>query len=255
MLKIRLIAVILVRDGRVVQSVQFKHTNVIHYDPIHAIESFNQWAIDEMVLLNVSRDGGASRDSFVGIVNNISKKCFVPLCVGGWISDIDYAKTILVNGADKLIVNTFAFLHPQFISQLAQKFGNQCVVVSIDSQQDTNGEEFVVVDRGGRMTDTGTVEWACKAEGFGAGEVFINSIDFDGKRNGYNISLIRSVRHAVSIPVIAMGGVLKWEHLAQGVTEAGADAVAAANIFHYTEQSTRKAKKFLLEKGLNFRNV
>lgn len=254
MLKHRLIAVILVRDGRVVQSVKFKHTNVIHYDPIHAIESFNKWSIDEIVVLNVSRDE-SSKNEFVNVINKISIECFVPLAVGGWITDIDYARIILANGADKLIMNTYGFLHPEFISELAQKFGNQCVVVSIDSKKNEHGDEFVAIDRGRKITDLKPSDWAVKAELLGAGEIFINSIDFDGSRKGYNIDLIQSITSSVTIPVIAMGGVFTWEHLAEGITKAGADAVAAANIFHYTEHSTKKAKKFLLDSGLMFRKI
>lgn len=254
MLKHRLIAVILVRDGRVVQSVKFKHTNVIHYDPIHAIESFNKWAIDEIVVLNVSRDE-SSKHNFIDVIHNISRECFVPLSVGGWITDVEYARSTLANGADKLVVNTHAFLHPEFISELAQKFGDQCVVISIDSRENENGEEFVVMDRGRKVTDTKTVDWAKKAESLGAGEIFINSIDFDGNRKGYNLKLIKSITDNVSIPVIAMGGVFTWNHLADGIILAKADAVAAANIFHYTEHSTKKAKKYLLDSSLNFRKI
>ncbi len=254
MLKHRLIAVILVRDGRVVQSVKFKHTNVIHYDPIHAIESFNRWAADEIVVLNVSREE-SSKNGFVNVINKISKECFVPLSVGGWIADVEYARTILANGADKIVLNTHAFLNHGFVVNLAKKFGNQCVVVSIDSKQNGQGEEFVAIGRGKEITDVRVVDWAKKAESLGAGEFFINSLDFDGSRKGYNTKLIKSVTDVVSVPVIAMRGVLTWEHLSEGVTKAGADAIAAANIFHYTEHSVKKAKNYLLGSGLNFRKV
>lgn len=250
--KHRLIAVILVRDGKVVQSVRFKHTNVIHYDPIHAIESFNRWAVDEIVILNVSREK-SSKDEFVNIIRKISTECFVPLSVGGWITDIEYARAILTNGADKIVLNTNAFLSNGFLAELAEKFGNQCVVVSIDSKQNNQGEEFVAINRGREITNTRTVDWAKRAESLGAGELFINSLDFDGNRKGYNKALIKSVTDVVSIPVIAMGGVLTWEHLLEGITESGADAVAAANIFHYTEHSIKKAKKHLTSSGLHFR--
>jgi len=254
MLKNRLIAVILVRDGRVVQSVKFKHTNVIHSDPIHAIESFNKWAIDEIVVLNVSRDD-SNKEYFVGVIHRISEECFVPLSVGGWITDVDYARRVLANGADKLVINTHAFQHPKFISELAQKFGNQCVIVSIDSIQNEQGYEFATIDKGRKLTDMKTIDWAQQAESLGAGELFINSIDFDGNRKGYNLKLLQSITECVTIPVIAMGGVFTWDHLAQGITTAGASAVAAANIFHYTEHSTKKAKKYLLDLGLNFRKI
>lgn len=254
MLKNRLIAVILIREGSVVQSVKFKHTNVIHYDPIHAINSFNRWAVDEMVILNVSRDESL-KDAFVKILNRISTECFVPLAAGGWINDLEYGRTLLLNGADKLVINTHAFVNPDFIGELAQRFGNQCIVVSIDSKMNETGEEVVAIDRGRQMTDMRTIEWARKAVSLGAGELFINSLDYDGNRKGYNIGLVRSITGAVSIPVIAMGGVFTWKHLAEGIVDAKADAVAAANIFHYTEQSIKKAKRYLLNAGLNFRKL
>jgi len=253
-LKKRLIAVILIRESSVVQSIKFKHTNVIHYDPIHAINSFNRWAVDEMVILNVSRDESL-KDTFVKTLNRISTECFVPLAAGGWINDLEYGRTLLLNGADKLVINTYPFVNPAFISTLAQRFGNQCIVVSVDSRLNETGEEVVAIDRGRQMTNMRTVEWARKAESLGAGELFINSLDYDGNRKGYNISLIRSITEAVSIPVIAMGGVFTWKHLAEGIIDAKADAVAAANIFHYTEQSIKKAKRYLLDVGLNFRKL
>ena len=254
MLKKRLIAVILIRESSVVQSIKFKHTNVIHYDPIHAINSFNRWAVDEMVILNVSRDESL-KDTFVKTLNRISTECFVPLAAGGWINDLEYGRTLLLNGADKLVINTYPFVNPAFISTLAQRFGNQCIVVSVDSRLNETGEEVVAIDRGRQMTNMRTVEWARKAESLGAGELFINSLDYDGNRKGYNIGLIRSITEAVSIPVIAMGGVFTWKHLAEGIIDAKADAVAAANIFHYTEQSIKKAKRYLLDVGLNFRKL
>ncbi|MDA3790640.1 MAG: HisA/HisF-related TIM barrel protein [Desulfobacula sp.] len=205
MVKNRLIAVILLRNGQVVQSVRFKHTNIIHYDPVHAIESFNHWAIDEIILLNVSRDI-STKDSFIETVNRLSQKCFVPLAAGGWIKDIFYAQKLLANGADKIIVNTEAYMNPDLISELANKFGRQCVVVSIDGKQNHSGEELVAIDRGRCGCQTRAIDWARKAELKGAGEFFVNSLDHDGNRKGYNIPLIKQISQKVSVPVIAMGG-------------------------------------------------
>ncbi|MCP3941153.1 MAG: imidazole glycerol phosphate synthase subunit HisF [Desulfobacteraceae bacterium] len=254
MLKNRLIAVILLRNGQVVQSVKFKHTNIIHYDPVHAIESFNRWAVDEIVLLNVSRDV-STKDFFVDIVKRLSKECFVPMTAGGWINDIAYARALLANGADKIIVNTDAYRNPDLISILANKFGRQCVVVSIDAKQNSSGESFVVIDRGSDIQQVKVGDWAQKAEQKGAGELFINSLDHDGNRKGYHIPLIRQISSLVSIPVVAMGGVFHWQDLVDGIQRAKADAVAAANIFHYTEHSTKKAKQYLAEVGLNVRQI
>lgn len=254
MLKKRLIAVILIRDGRVVQSVKFKHTNVIHYDAIHAIESFNRWAIDEIVVLNVSKSN-SSKDDFAETIKSISKECFVPLTVGGWVDSVEYAGKLLSSGGDKLTINTHAVNNPKFITELSKKFGSQCVVVSVDSKQNEFGEEKVVINRGSEFTALDTLKWIKNCEELGAGELFLNSVDHDGNRKGYNISLIKNAVDLITIPVIAMGGVLTWEHFIEGVKKTDASAVAAANIFHYTEHSTKKAKKALLNEKLNFRNL
>ena len=254
MLKKRLIAVILVRDGRVVQSVKFKHTNVIHYDAIHAIESFNRWAIDEIVILNVSK-AKESQEEFLKIIQKISTECFVPLAAGGWIDHLNYGKLLLKSGADKLVVNTQLYHNPELIKQLIVKFGSQCIVASIDAKKDEDGNEKVMINRGQDNTGKDVLEWVKEVEQIGVGEIFLNSMDHDGNRKGYNIPLIKKSVEAVNIPVIAMGGVLTWNHMIQGVLETDAAAVAAANIFHYTEHSTKKAKRALLNKNLNFRKL
>lgn len=254
MLKKRLIAVILVRDGRVVQSVKFKHTNVIHYDAIHAIESFNRWAIDEIVILNVSKTK-ESQEEFLKIIQKISTECFVPLAAGGWIDHLNYGKLLLKSGADKLVVNTQLYHNPELIKQLIAKFGSQCIVASIDAKKDDDGNEKVMINRGQDNTGKDVLEWVKEVKQIGVGEIFLNSMDHDGNRKGYNIPLIKKSVEAVNIPVIAMGGVLTWNHMIQGVLETDAAAVAAANIFHYTEHSTKKAKRALLNKNLNFRKL
>ncbi|MDA9327256.1 imidazole glycerol phosphate synthase cyclase subunit [Flavobacteriaceae bacterium] len=240
MLKKRLIAVILLRDGKVVQSVKFKHTNVIHYNAIHAIESFNRWAIDEIVILNVSKSD-SSKNQFLETIDAISKTCFVPITVGGWIDSVEYASKLLASGGDKISINTHCFKNPKFISELSKKFGSQSVVVSIDSKKNDIGEEKVVIERGTKITHASPIQWAIECERLGAGEILINSIDHDGNRKGYNLPLIKSVVSKLSIPVIAMGGVLTWDHLIEGVIKTNPSGVAAANIFHYTEHSTKKS--------------
>jgi len=252
MLKHRLIAIILIKEGTVVQSVKFKHTNAIHYNPIHAIESFNAWAIDEIIILNVSKNQSSKKD-FLKTIKTISSSCFVPLSVGGWITSIEEASALIHNGADKIILNTEAFLNHSLIENISKHFGSQSVVISIDSKL-VGTQENVFINRGSVNTHEKVVNWARKVEQLGAGEIMINSIDYDGNRKGYNLKLIQELSESISLPLIAMGGVFKWEHLKEGI-EAGASAVAAANIFHYTEHSTRKAKRYLLNKNMNFRKL
>lgn len=251
MLKKRLIAVIIVRNGQVVQSVKFKHTNVIHYDVLHAVETFNDWDIDEIVILNVSKNPETKLD-FLRVVEKISKFCFVPLSVGGWITDLEYASNLLRSGADKLVLNTAFFENQDLVRLLSQKYGAQCIVASMDVKRDLSGQSTVWVDRARLNTSIEPLEWVQNAIKIGAGEIFFNSIDHDGARNGYDLESLNKICKSSSVPVVAFGGVFTWEHLFEGLS-AGADAVAAANIFHYTEQSTKKAKSFLMEKGVKIR--
>ena len=251
MLKKRLVAVIIVRQGQVVQSVQFKHTNVIHYDAVHAIEAFNSWDVDEMVLLNVSRKP-ETRDGFLRVVESASRHCFVPLAVGGWITDAEYAAQLLRSGGDKLVLNSALASAPALVTQLSRRYGAQCIVASMDVKLGPQGRATVHVDRGRQDTGADPEQWARRAVELGAGEILFNSIDHDGARGGYDLATLERVCRSVPVPVIAFGGVLEWRHLEEGIA-AGADAVAAANIFHYTEHSTKKAKRYLLERGFAVR--
>jgi len=251
MLKNRLIAVLICRDGKIVQSVNFKHTNVIHYDPIHAMDAFNKWSVDEIVLLNVSKEA-SSQEAFLEIVKRISRHCFVPLSVGGWVNNESYAQRLLRYGADKLVINTILMSDESLVKSLSQKYGKQCIVASIDFKLDEKGFPIVIVDRGKKSTGINPVTWAKKAENLGVGEILLNSIDHDGARKGYDLITLKKISDNVEIPVIAFGGVFSWAHLVDGL-KAGAEAVAAANQFHYTEQATRKAKSYLKEKGFMVR--
>lgn len=251
MLKKRLIAVIIVRQGQVVQSVQFKHTNIIHYDAVHAVEAFNSWDVDELVLLNVSRKE-ESQEEFLRVVENTSKYCFIPLAAGGWINNAEYAGRLLRSGADKLVLNTALADKPELVIELSNRYGAQCIVASMDAKRSTGGKPTVWVDRGRRDTGLVPEDWARHAQTLGAGEIFFNSIDHDGARKGYDLESLPRICNAVSIPVIAFGGVFEWDHLLAGIN-AGVDAVAAANIFHYTEHSTKKAKSYLIGHGVDIR--
>jgi len=251
-LKRRLIPVLILREGMVVQSVQFKHTNVIHWKPLTAVDFFNRWAVDEIVVLDVTRNKN-KRQQFREVVLGLSNKCFVPLTVGGWVDSAEEVLKLLRLGADKVVINTEAVRKPHLITECASVVGSQCIVTSIDVKIKEDGKYEVYIDRGREPTGLSPLEWAVKAQAMGAGEIFLNCIDRDGFRQGYELTLLKGVVEAVDLPVIAMGGVLTWQHLVDGVVIGGADAVAAANIFHYTEHSTKKAKEFMRQAGIDVR--
>jgi len=175
------------------------------------------------------------------------------LTVGGWIKDTQEIQQFLKDGADKICINTQAFENPKLIQDSAKLFGSQCIVVSIDAKK-IAGEHIVFVDRGQTNTDLSVINWAKNVEELGAGEILLTSIDNDGGRNGYDLELVHKVSAAVSIPVIAFGGVGKWQHFVDGIKIGHADAVSAGNIFHYTEQSTYDAKMHMIKSGLNVRS-
>jgi cyclase len=252
MLKNRLIAVVIIRDGRVVQSEKFNHTHVIHYDAFHAIEAFNSWLVDEIILLNVSKDK-FSQTKFLEIVKHVSKTCFVPLSVGGFVNSVEYGSLLISSGADKLIINTLWKTNINIVHKLIKKFGSQCIVASIDIKTNDKNVKEVYIDRGTMNIEADPLEWARYCEKNGAGEIFFNNIDHDGNRNGYDLEILNKITNGVKIPVIAFGGVFNWKHLLEGL-EAGANAVAAANIFHYKEMATMHAKKYLSRHNIRIRN-
>jgi cyclase len=252
MLKKRLIPSLILKDGTVVRSVGFRHTNVIHWKAMTAVDFFNRWAVDEIVLLDVSRDQ-SRRERFYDVVEGLSRKCFVPLTVGGWVTTVDEVRRLLRLGADKVTLNTHAVRRPEFVTECAAVFGSQCIVAAIDVRRDADGTPRVHVDRGREATGLRAAEWAREAERRGAGEIFLTSIDRDGSARGYDLELVRSVVDAVGIPVIAFGGAFTWQHLVEGILIGGAEAVSAANVFHYTEQSTRKAKDYMRKAGIDVR--
>src|SRR3989338_5899942 len=216
MLKKRLIPVLILRDGQVVQSVQFKHTNVIHWKPVTAIDCFDRWAVDEIIVLDVSKNLD-KRELFYEVIAGLSKKCFVPLTVGGWVTSVEEVCKLLRLGADKVTVNTEAIRRPELVRECTRVVGSQCIVLSIDVKIVEPGKFEVYTDRGTKTTGRSPVDWGKKDEGLGAGEIFLNCIDHDGFRQGYNLELLKSVVDAVNIPVIAMGGVLTWQHLVDGI--------------------------------------
>jgi cyclase len=251
LVKKRLIACLLVRDGLIVQSIGFRRYLPIGR-PKFPIEFVVKWDVDEIVLLDMSATGEQRRPDHA-LLSLLSRSCFVPLTVGGGIASVDDVREIVAAGADKVSVNSHALDRPKLISEIAAVFGRQCVVVSIDCRREHDGSYQVYSRSGTRATCLTPEAWAQQVEGLGAGEIFLNSIDRDGSKKGYDIDLIRQVTQAVSIPVIACGGVGSHSHFAAGIVGGGASAVAAANIFHYIEHSTIVAKAHLLREGVDVR--
>lgn len=250
MVQNRLIACLLWRDGAIVQSVNFKHTNIAG-DAKTAVDFLNVWGVDEIVLLNVSRSED-DKEAFREDVREITADCFVPVTIGGWITSLDDIRELLAHGADKIAVNTKAEADPEFITEASNRFGSQCITVSIDVKETDDGYE-VVTDRGENHTGRSPTEWATEVEDRGAGEIFLTSIDQDGMQSGYDLDLIAEISEAISIPVVASGGVGEWNHLVEGVTEAGADAVSVANRLHHMHHSAKKAKDHMKSAGLDVR--
>ncbi len=261
MLKRRLIPVILLRNGVIVQSKGFKRYQMLG-NPTTVVRRMSDWAADELLYLDISPDAvydlrrddlkSENRGTIVEIIKDVAEHAFMPLTFGGGIRTMDDVLVRIVSGADKVTVNTQGLDSPEFLSEISREFGSQCLVSSIDVVRREDGWHEVYTMRGREPTGRNVLDWVAEVEQRGTGEIFLNSIDRDGRGQGYDLELIEAVADRVSIPVIACGGVGEWDHLAEGI-EAGASAVAAANIFHYTENSVRNAKRHLVEKGLPVR--
>jgi cyclase len=251
MLKKRLIACLLIRDGLIVQSIGFnKYLPIGH--PKFPLEFVAKWDVDEIILLDMSASS-ENRVLNLDLLDNLSKSCFVPLTVGGGIKSVDDVRNIIRAGADKVSINTSAIENPCLITEIANIFGSQCVVVSMDCKLDNSGNYIVYSQSGNKNTKILAKDWAKNVENLGAGEIFLNSIDRDGSKLGYDNDLIKSITSSVSIPVIACGGVGEFSHFASGIIDGKASAVAAGNIFHYIEHSTIVAKVNLLQSGVDIR--
>jgi len=257
MKKKRLIPVLLLKNGFLVQSKGFvRYQNL--GDPITSVKRLSDWTSDELIYLDITREGEydtrrqdhghPNRRTVLEIINDVSRFCHMPLTVGGRIRTIEDIQDRLSNGADKVCINTKPLEDPEFITLAANQFGSQCIVISMDVK--VRDQQYVVMSHGGRKpTLYDPVSWAKKVASLGAGEILVNSIDRDGMRNGYDIELIGQVSEAVQIPVIACGGVGEWHHFGEPFLKTKADAVAAANIFHYYDQSVYVAKKYLYHHG------
>jgi cyclase len=255
-LKTRLIPCLLLMNGLLVRSEEFSLHQVIG-NPINQVERFNAWAVDELIYIDITREGAhdlrrddhkiKAKADLLDIIDEVSRTCFMPLTFGGGIRTVEDIRLRLAHGADKVTINTAAVERPDFIEEAAGVFGSQAIIVSIDARR-----REVMTRWGGEATGLDVVEWAREAEARGAGEIFLNSVDRDGMAGGYDLPLIEAVSDATSIPVIACGGVGRFKHLVDGVA-AGASAVSAANIFHFTEHSTQHAKRALADAGVPVR--
>jgi len=261
MLKKRLIPILLLQNGLLVRSELFKIHQIIG-NPIYEVQRFNEWNVDELIYLDITRDEhyDLRRDDHkirglsdpTMILDAVSKTCFMPLTWGGRIRSVEDMHARISRGADKITLNSAAVRNPILITEGAKVFGSQAVVVSIDALRHPDGNTEVFID-GGR-TSTGLVPevWARAAEDRGAGEILIQSIDRDGTGRGYDLDLVHAVAEATTIPVIACSGVGRYEHYVDGI-RAGASAVAAANIWHFKELSDRGGKRALASAGIQVR--
>ncbi len=251
----RIIPCLDVRDGRVVKGVQFVDIKDAG-DPVEVAKGYDEQGADEITFLDItaSHEG---RDTTIHMVESIAEQVFIPLTVGGGIRKAQDVRAMLNAGADKVAVNSAAIFNPTLINELSEKFGSQCIVIAIDAKKVSNSpNKWEIFTHGGRKpTGIDAVEWAVKmTQGdHGAGEVLLTSMDCDGVKTGFDLELTKAVSDAVSVPVIASGGVGNLEHLSEGVIQGGADAVLAASIFHFGEYTVEQAKKSMQEQGIEVR--
>lgn len=248
----RIIPCLDVNGGRVVKGVNF--VNLIDAgDPVAIAEAYDKAGADELVFLDITASSD-SRNTVVDMVRKVAERVFIPFTVGGGIRTVDDFKAILREGADKVSVNSAAIMNPSLISEAADKFGSQCVVVAIDAKRNPDGKSWNIYKNGGRI-DMGidAVEWAIKADKLGAGEILLTSMDCDGTKAGYDIELTKMISENVSIPVIASGGAGNLEHFKDALTTGKADAALAASLFHFKELEIKELKNYLRQEGISVR--
>ena len=241
------------KNGRVVKGTNFVDLRDAG-DPVEVASMYDKSGADELVFLDItaSSDG---RNTTVDLVRKVAEKVFIPFTVGGGIRTVDDFEVLLRDGADKISINSAAIMNPQLISEAADKFGSQCVVVAIDAKRRDDGG-WSIYKNGGRVDmHMDAVEWAMKAEKLGCGEILLTSMDCDGTKAGYDIELTRTIAENVSIPVIASGGAGNMEHFYDACTEGRADAALAASLFHYKELDIMNLKKYLSDKGISMRMI
>ena len=251
MLKVRIIPTLLYKDVGLVKGISFDSWRRVG-SAMQAVKVYNMREVDELVFLDITATQEGRHPDFE-LVDELADECFMPMTVGGGVQTIDDVRRLLQLGADKVAINTSAVKNPVLVRQVAERFGSQCVTVSIDVRRTAKGYHEVYTYSGTHPTGFNPVNLAQKVEEMGAGEILLTSIDRDGTMNGYDIELIGSVSNSISIPVIASGGAGNYEHMFQALTQGKASAVAAASIFHYTEQTPLEAKHYLAERGIPVR--
>ena len=246
----RIIPCLDVDNGRVVKGVKFVDIRDAG-DPVEVAKRYDREGADEITFLDItaSHEG---RDTTIHMVEDIASQVFIPLTVGGGIRTVEDIRAMLNAGADKVGINTAAVHNPEFVTEAAQRFGSQCIVVAIDAKR--QGDHWEIFTHGGRKpTGIDAIEWAKQMVERGAGEILLTSMDRDGTRDGFDLELTRAVSEAVSVPVIASGGVGNLDHLTEGVLQGKADAVLAASIFHFAEHTIEDAKKAMQSRGVEVR--
>tara|TARA_Y100001934_G_C12363505_1_gene782093 strand:- start:736 stop:1569 length:834 start_codon:yes stop_codon:yes gene_type:complete len=273
-LKIRLIPILLIKDGVIVRSRGFEYYQVTG-NPFEQVKRFNSWNVDELIYLDISRKGMINienSDANIGFTSSgkkvfnkkirrienfveyLSEKCFMPLAFGGGLNNLNQIRDILKSGADKVVLNTIAYKNPNIITECAKLFGSQSIIVSIDYKK-VRGDNIVFIEGGSKNTRKNPLEWAEEVQYLGAGEILINSIDRDGSGNGYDLEFYKELVENIKIPVIVCGGVSRIEHFSTGYKNIKPHALAAANIFHFIEHSDKVIKKHLHDHGINVRFI
>ena len=247
----RIIPCLDVDAGRVVKGVQFVDIRDAG-DPVEIARRYDQQGADEITFLDITASSD-ERETMVHVVEAVASEVFIPLTVGGGIRALSDVQRMLNAGADKVGINTAAVTNPEFVREAASKYGSQCIVVAIDARRVADGRWEVFTHGGRKPTGLDAVAWAARMAEYGAGEILLTSMDRDGTRDGFDIGLTRAVADAVSIPVIASGGVGTLSHLADGVRAGHADAVLAASIFHFGQHTVGEAKRYLAANGIEVR--